>query len=212
MTGSSGLPGRGASTQPAWYEAYPQSYRGHQGRVCAVCISCPAIVSPPAPLPGPAPCAEHACLANRLRQVQWSPHDDWLLSVGGSDCSLFQWRHIRPAWLRWWLRRTTPEREHLTATFGRTRPSIRPEYRLEGRVQVVAAGDLTGAEVQHRASKSEDQMTVEVPAFRPTPARKGRRAAHTSAGGRSDSSTPAKRHCAATRRSGARPHRSSAAQ
>ena len=39
MTGSAGTPGMGPATRPAWYEAFPQAFRGHASKVCGVRFS-----------------------------------------------------------------------------------------------------------------------------------------------------------------------------
>ena len=52
---------------------------------------------------------------SRVSNVVFSSDDLWLLTTGGSDCSVFQWRHLRPFYLRWWVSRyVAPRRSHVT--------------------------------------------------------------------------------------------------
>ena len=52
--------------------------------------------------------------ASRVTNVVFSSDDLWLLTTGGSDCSVFQWRHLRPFYLRWWVSRyVAPRMSHV---------------------------------------------------------------------------------------------------
>uniref|UniRef100_A0A7S4L3Y8 EML-like second beta-propeller domain-containing protein n=1 Tax=Guillardia theta TaxID=55529 RepID=A0A7S4L3Y8_GUITH len=122
LAGSSGVPGSGPSTMPAWYEAYPRSFSGHAGAVTA---------------------------------AEWAGEDLWLLTAGGADCSLLQWRHRRPLWKRWWLRRSRRQQQTLRQLFGKTVPRVTTE--LQGKEE----GENIFEQLVSRACKDVGYLTGE---------------------------------------------------
>ena len=65
--------------------------------------------------------------ASRVTAACFSSDDLWLFTTGGSDCAVFQWRHKRPLYLRWWLARSTFAQEALGERFARVIPRILSE-------------------------------------------------------------------------------------
>ena len=60
--------------------------------------------------------------ASKVAAVAFTPDDLWLLSAGGSDCAVFQWRHVRPLHERWWISRSAAHKAMLLEELARVIP------------------------------------------------------------------------------------------
>jgi hypothetical protein len=60
--------------------------------------------------------------ASKVAAVAFTPDDLWLLSTGGSDCAVFQWRHVRPLHERWWISRSAAHKAMLLEQLARVIP------------------------------------------------------------------------------------------
>jgi len=65
--------------------------------------------------------------ASKVVSVAFSPDDLWLFTCGGSDCAVFQWRHSRPLYLRWWINLTFEMQAAMRERFARVIPRINSE-------------------------------------------------------------------------------------
>ena len=65
--------------------------------------------------------------ASKAANVAFSADDLWLLTTGGTDCAVFQWRHTRPLYLRWWVARNERQQAALRDRFARVIPRVMSE-------------------------------------------------------------------------------------